>query len=343
MDCFYAAVEMRDRPDLRDRPMAVGGRPESRGVITTCNYKARDFGVHSALSSREALRRCPDLVILPTRFSKYKEVSRAIRAIFDRFSETVEPISLDEAYLDVTNNRQFDGNATQTARAIRAEIESSLGLTASAGISNSKFLAKIASDWKKPNNQFTIAPPEIPAFMKNLPVQKIPGVGKATLAKMHKLDILNCQDLQALSVQQLTHQFGEFGIRLFDLSRGIDHSRVRTGRARKSISVETTLAKDLELWEGIEKHIHALFDELMFRMKKSKVDPESIKSIGVKFKSSEFQVTSKESARPCDKDNFVKLAKQHFFDSNISVRLIGIGCKLNVKEPQKSRHQLRLF
>lgn len=344
MDCFYAAVEMRDRPDLASKPLAVGGRPEGRGVITTCNYVARKYKVHSALSSREAVRRCPDLIILPNRFEVYRQESRKIRKIFEKYTNLIEPISLDEAFLDLSENSLFDGSASETAKAIRWEIFETTGLTASAGIANCKFLAKIASDWKKPNNQFTITPAMIPEFMKSLPVKKIPGVGKQTQKKMAQLKIETCLDLQKLSLDQLRFQFGSFGDRLYDLSRGVDHSKVKSSRQRKSISVENTFSKDLTEWESVEKQIFKLFDELKIRMNKAKIQDDQLKSMAVKFKFSDFRSLSKErSTRLMDRQAFRDLAFDHYLENNEPIRLIGIGFKLKSQTLKKQRGQLNLF
>lgn len=343
MDCFYAAVEMRDRPDWVDRPLAVGGRPEGRGVIATCNYPARKFGVRSALSSREAVRRCPDLIIVPTRFQKYKEVSAQIRAIFSDYTDLIEPLSLDEAYLDLSDNQLFDGSASLTAFAIRSRIREELNLTASAGIAPNKFLAKIASDWKKPDNQYTIRPQDVADFIVDLPLKKIPGVGKATLASMQKRGFETCGQLQKCSIDELVSYFGSFGVRLYDLSRGIDHSKVKTSRTRKSISVETTLIKDLLEWSEIKTEVEKLYQELTLRMQRSKIANQQIKSIGVKFKNSEFQINSRERAIDISLENFINLAQDHFLDHGEPIRLIGLGAKLDVKESKKQRQQLNLF
>lgn len=343
MDCFYAAVELRDRPDLKDKPVAVGGHPDSRGIITTCNYVARDFGVHSALSTREAIRRCPKLIILPTRFATYKKISRQIHKIYREYTPLIEPISLDEAYLDLTENTRFEGRASRTAARIRQDIFEQLGLTASAGIAPNKFLAKIASDWKKPNGQFTVQPHEISAFIKALPVKKIPGVGKATQAKMTQLQIETCSDLQTLSLSDLNFYFGRFGERLYDLARGVDQSRVNASRERKSISVENTFNQDIDTWADIEKQIEALFEELQIRTRKADIPDESIKSINVKFKFSDFTTMTRErSARPFGLSDFKKLARDNF--NGQSLRLLGIGYKLATKTKKpRPRNQLTLF
>lgn len=344
MDSFYASVEMRDRPDLAQRPLAVGGRPDSRGVIATCNYLARKYKVHSALSSREAIRRCPELIILPARFNTYKEESRKIREIFKKYTSLIEPISLDEAYLDVSDALHFSGSASLIAKSIREEIFATTQLTASAGIANSKFLAKIASEWKKPNGQFTIKPEGVEDFIKTLSLNKIPGVGKATQKKMIRLNLKTCSDLQTLTLAELSYHFGSFGERLYDLCRGIDHSTVKSQRMRKSISVENTFPTDLEDWDEVKKHIIKLYEELERRMKKADISTEQLKSMRVKFKFNNFKNLSKEQSSPeYNLENFISLAQDHFFASHLPIRLIGIGYKLKSKPKRKARHQLKLF
>lgn len=343
MDCFYAAIETLDRPDLKLQPLAVGGRPENRGVIATCNYEARKFKVHSALSTREALRRCPQLIVLPPRFGKYRQISQEIHQILSQYSDCIEPLSLDEAYLDVSHTALYNGSATLIAKNIRKDIMDKMGLTASAGIANCKFLAKIASDWNKPDGQFTIEPEAIDDFIKKLPVRKIPGVGKATLAKLAKLEIKSCEDLQKLNIDQLNYHFGSFGIRLYDLCRGIDLSPVRSSRQRKSISVESTFSEDIDKWPEILRQAQTLYTELERRIKKAGLEAEDIKSLSVKFKSYDFQISSKEKSLPLSLENFLQLLEDHFLQNPVAIRLLGLGCKLDVKEQKKSRHQLDLF
>lgn len=345
MDCFYAAIEMRDKPQFSDKALAVGGRPEGRGVIATCNYKARKFGVHSALSSREAVKRCPDLVILPPRFSLYKEESKKIREIFKRYTDLIEPLSLDEAYLDVTECSQFNGSATLIAQEIRKNIFDELQLTASAGIANSKFLAKIASDWKKPNGQFTIKPEEISNFVATLPIEKIHGVGKATQKKMHKLNIFTCNDLQEKDKFYLIRHFGKWGERLYDLSRGIDNRKVTTDRIRKSLSVERTFSYDLEDWEQIENKMDDIYEEFIFRWKKNNLSGENIKSIQVKLRYDNFESITRETQiheLPLY-DFCVDFLKKAYYENSRPIRLIGLGVKLKVKESKENKNQLPLF
>ena len=343
MDFYFAAVELLDRPDLKNRPVAVGGRPEGRGVITTCNYIARKFGVGSALSSREAVRRCPDLIILPSRFAKYKEISEKIRKIFKRYSPSIETVSLDEAYIDVSQSVHFAGRATLIAQAIRKDIFNELGLTASAGIAPNKFLAKVASDWKKPNGQLTIAPHQVSDFVIKLEVKKIPGVGKVTQARLAKLNLKTCEDLQKFTLAEMENLFGSFGVRLYDLCRGIDHSKVKTSRARKSISVETTLNKDVNVWGDVEIQVKKLFLELEFRIDKNKIRRTKLKSIGVKFKSDKFEIHTRERLLEFSLDNFLEISKDHFLECNFPVRLIGLSVKLESVTRKKNDTQVSLF
>ena len=216
-DCFYAAVEMRDDPRLRGRPLAVGGRAETRGVIATCNYEARAFGVHSAMPTARALQLCPHLILLPPDFERYREASRRILAIYRDYTALVEPLSLDEAYLDVSGVDRCRGSASLMAQEIRARIHDEVGITASAGIAPNKFIAKVASDWNKPDGQFVVRPQDVDAFVAALPVKKIFGVGKVTAARLNRLGVNTCGDLRAWSVADLTHEFGSFGASLHHL------------------------------------------------------------------------------------------------------------------------------
>lgn len=221
MDCFFAAVEMRDNPALRDIPIAIGGSRERRGVISTANYPARKFGVRSAMPTGMALKLCPHLTLLPGRFDAYKEASNHIREIFSRYTSRIEPLSLDEAYLDVTDSVHCHGSATLIAQEIRQTIFSELQLTASAGVAPVKFLAKIASDMNKPNGQFVITPAEVPAFLQTLPLAKIPGVGKVSAAKLEAMGLRTCGDVQKCDLVILLKRFGKFGRILWEVVRGL--------------------------------------------------------------------------------------------------------------------------
>jgi len=244
-DCFYAAVEMRDNPALKGAPIAVGGDAAHRGVIATCNYEARHFGVRSAMPTSQALQRCPHLIVIPPSMDKYREASQFITAIYRDYTDLVEPLSLDEAYLDVTDSVQHQGSGTLIAQEIRARIAQTVGITASAGVAPNKFLAKIASDWNKPDGLFVIRPKDVAEFVKTLPIAKVFGVGKVTAAKLQTLGVTTCLDLQSWSIYELENQFGKFGERLYELCRGIDQRDVCANRERKSVSVEETYTHDL--------------------------------------------------------------------------------------------------
>lgn len=343
MDCFYAAVEMRDNPTLRGKPVAVGGR-SNRGVLTTASYEARKFGVRSAMPTQTALKLCPDLILVPVNFHKYREASRQVQEIFSQYTDLIQPLSLDEAYLDVTDCKACGGVATEIAREIRHKIFEKTRLTASAGIAPNKFLAKVASDWKKPNGQFTITPQQIADFVNPLPVEKIPGVGRVTTQKLHDLGYKACSDLQKLSLEQLSSQFGKWGVALYDLCRGVDHRQVSNLRERKSLSIEHTYSKDLESLEDCQKKLPDLFEELIARLEKKDLIP-SIQSLVVKVKFHDFQQTTLERSQ--DKnlslDNFSAMLEEAWYREAKSVRLIGLGVKLKASKPKERSLQLDFF
>jgi len=270
MDCFYAAVEVRDNPELKGKPVAVGGLSGGRGVISAANYEARKFGVRSALSSAVAIRKCPQLILVRPNMQKYVEDSKKIQAIFYSFTNLVEPLSLDEAYLDVSESEYFQGSASLLATEIRKQIFESTGLTASAGIAPNKFLAKVASDWNKPNGQFVITPDMVDAFVVNLAIEKISGVGKVTAKKIHEIGINTCGDLQKLSKAELVNRFGSFGHSLYQISRGIDNREVVTSRERKSLSIERTFSHDLPTIEECLAKMPMLFESFEKRYLKKR-------------------------------------------------------------------------
>lgn len=263
MDAFYAAVEQRDDPVLRGRPVVVGGPPESRGVVATASYEARRFGIHSAMASARAYRLCPDAVFLRPRFAAYKAESQRIRAIFHRYTALVEPLSLDEAYLDVTDCRACHGSATLIARRIKEEILTETGLTASAGVSYNKFLAKLASDIDKPDGLHVIEPDQGPAFVAELPIGRFHGVGPATERKMHRHGIRTGADLAQWSLEALVSTFGKSGAFYYHIARGIDERPVRPTRERKSIGSETTFAKDLSDTDAMLAALRPLAAEVL--------------------------------------------------------------------------------
>jgi DNA polymerase IV len=344
MDCFYAAVEVRDNPSLRGKPVAVGGRAENRGVLTTASYEARKFGLRSAMPTVTAQRLCPDLILLPVRFDKYRVESRKVRDIFMRYTDKIEPLSLDEAFLDVTDSAAFNGVASKIALDIRKTIYQETKLTASAGIAPNKFLAKVASDWKKPNGQFTVTPDMVPEFVKKLKVEKIPGVGKVTAAKMHDLGIFLCDDLQKWSVPKLQSHFGVWGLRLHDICRGIDEREVSDDGERKSLTVETTFNKDLVSVDECLKEIPELFDDFMRRLEKARA-AEFVKSLVVKIKFQDFKQTTLESSqsRTPSIEAFSKMVAVAFARRTQPVRLIGLGVRLITKKAVEPSNQLELL
>ncbi len=245
MDMFYAAVEMRDRPELRGKPLAVGGRPDSRSVVTTANYEARKFGVHSGMSCAQARRLCPQCLFIPPDFKKYQQVSEQIHRIFHEFTDLVESVSLDEAYLDVTRNKKNEPSATRIAKEIKARIFANTGLTASAGVAANLFVAKIASEVRKPDGLCVVRPEQVMAFIRPLPVIQIPGIGRVTNVQLQKLGIRMVADLESHPLEFLERQFGKFGRYLFDIARGIDERPVTPWRERQSYGAEETFAKDI--------------------------------------------------------------------------------------------------
>lgn len=342
MDCFYAAVEMRDDPSLVDIPMAVGGRREQRGVISTANYVARHYGVHSAMPVAQALKLCPNLRVLPGRMDVYKDISRRIHAIFQRYTSIIEPISLDEAYLDVTDCAQFNGSATLIAQDIRASIYQELALTASAGVASMKFLAKIASDINKPNGQFVIAPEQVNGFLSDLPLTKISGVGAVTGKKLAELGLYTCKDVQYCDLATLLNNFGKFGRVLYERSKGIDNRDVCSERQRKSIGVETTLASDIYDWESCFKVVEQLYPELERRLAKIRPDLRIARQ-GVKLKFNDFQLTTQEHVwQKLDRDDLFSVAKQVWRErrQDRGIRLVGLHVTLI--DPQIEK-QLPLF
>jgi DNA polymerase-4 len=334
-DCFYAAIETRDNPDLKGLPIAIGGSTKGRGVIATCSYEARAYGIHSAMASAQALKLCPELILVHPNMHKYKEASQQAHQIYKRYSEFIEPLSLDEAFLDVSNNKQHQGSATLIAQALRKDIENEMSVTASAGIAPNKFLAKIASDWNKPNGQFTIKPDEIDDFVAKLPIGKIFGVGKVTERKMQKRGIKTCGDLRQFNKLELANNFGSFGDRLYNLSRGIDNRSVNTQRTRKSISVEHTYTPDIiSIEQGLEKFTK-LETELHKRCEKIQ-NQYLCTSVYVKTKFSDFsQTTVEKSSDKYDSDLAKALLKTAFKRKDLGVRLIGVGMKL---KPSKNKH-----
>ncbi|WP_297480730.1 DNA polymerase IV [uncultured Photobacterium sp.] len=339
MDCFYAAVEMRDNPALRDIPIAIGGRSEQRGVVSTCNYLARKYGVHSAMPTAQAMKLCPHLTLVHGRMEIYRQVSQQIRAIFARYTDKIEPLSLDEAYLDVSDCEMLHGSATLIAQHIRQAIEQELQLTASAGIAPVKFIAKVASDLNKPNGQYVVTPEQVDDFVAELKLEKIPGVGKVTIQKLHQQGLYVGRDVQNYAQQQLLQQFGKFGQSLWLRAHGIDEREVIVERQRKSVGVERTFSKNIasydECWQVIE-HLHL---ELEQRLRK--VRPQlNIAKQGVKLKFADFQQTTVEHSYPLlDKQQFIPLLTEALTrQQGREIRLIGlsVGLEQGLKAQQLS-------
>ncbi|MGQ8709130.1 DNA polymerase IV [Serratia sp. TSA_198.1] len=341
MDCFFAAVEMRDDPSLRDIPLAIGGSADRRGVISTANYPARRYGVHSAMSTAMAFKLCPHLKLLPGRMAAYKEASLHIREIFARYTPLIEPLSLDEAYLDVTDCTQCNGSATLIAQEIRQAIAEELNLTASAGIAPIKFLAKIASELNKPNGQYVITPAQVPAFLRQLPLSKIPGVGKVTAKRLEDVGLITCADVQQYDLALLLKRFGKFGRVLWERCQGIDLREVSPERLRKSVGVERTLAEDIHDWEDCEALIvDKLYPELEMRLRKVKPDLHIARQ-GVKLKFQDFQQTTQEHVWPVlNKDDLLNVARQAWRErrEGRGVRLVGLHVTL--LDPQLERQLL---
>jgi DNA polymerase-4 len=290
MDMFYAAVEMRDRPELRGRPLVVGGRPDSRSVATTANYEARKFGIHSGISCAQARRLCPQCLFIPPDFKKYRQVSEQIHRIFHEFTDLVESVSLDEAYLDVTRNKKNEPSATRLAREIKERIFAVTGLTASAGVAANMFVAKIASDFRKPDGLCVVRPEQVMAFIRPLPVLKIPGIGRVTDARMQQLGIRTVADLEKKPLEFLQSEFGKFGSYLFDIARGIDESPVTPWRERQSYGCEETFARDTTekgpLLEFLNECAGRVFAEL-------EEEGKHARTVTLKIKYADFQTVTR--------------------------------------------------
>ncbi len=342
-DCFFAAIEMRDDPSLRGKAIAVGGQADRRGVISTCNYEAREFGVHSAMASATAQRLCPDLIIVPGNMEAYRKASQSMREIFFDYTDLVEPLSLDEAYLDVSECKQCRGSATLIAEEIRQRIYEAIDIRVSAGVAPNKFLAKVASDWNKPNGLCVVPPDQVESFVLPLPVKKLPGVGKVSAEKLKRVGVETCGDLRPFTIYELNDQFGSFGQRLFDLCRGKDERKVSPSRRRKSLSVENTYNKDLPDLDHCLEKLPALFVELKSRIQHLDAAYQIQKAF-VKVKFDDFTTTTLEragtGARVSDYREMMSDAVQR---QSRPVRLLGIGVRLLDREGGLAGSQLDLF
>lgn len=340
MDAFFASVEQRDNPDYQGKPLIVGGQPNSRGVVAACSYEARKFGIHSAMPSSRAYRLCPQAIFVRPHFDAYREVSQQIRAIFWRYASEVEPLSLDEAYLDVTYTAEFNGSATLIAKAIKRDILEETRLTASAGVSYNKFLAKIASDMDKPNGLYVIRPEQGAAFVETLPIGKFHGIGPATEAKMKKLGIETGLDLRQKTLEELNDRFGKSGQYYFNIARGIDERPVRSKRVRKSLGKETTFAEDILSVSELTAKLLDLGEIVLQSLEKQKL---KARTLTVKVKYADFQQvtraqTIEHSIGMTDMQEWIPVLLSRSEAGQKAVRLVGLslsGFDMPVAEQQE--------
>ena len=344
MDAFYASVEQRDAPQLRGKPVVVAWRG-NRSVVCAASYEARKFGIRSAMPAVRAERLCPNAVFLPPDFTRYRAVSRQVREIFKRHTDLIEPLALDEAYLDVSENKTGLPTATQVARTIREQISSELNLTASAGVAPNKFLAKIASDWKKPNGIFVIQPDEVDSFLLPLAVGRLPGVGKVTEEKLKSFDVQAIADLRKLDLPTLESRFGRYGVRLYELARGIDNSAVVPDRPTQSISSEDTFEHDV-LLAATEPAIRKLAEHTWAASRK---ESRIARTVVLKLKTSEFKILTRSHTPPappnsCEELTNIALALRDrvALHPQQRFRLVGVGLS-NFFDPADASEQSPLF
>jgi DNA polymerase IV len=344
MDAFYASVEQRDDPRLRGKPVVVAWRG-NRSVVCAASYEARRFGVRSAMPAIRAERLCPDAVFLPPDFPRYRAVSHLVREIFKRHTDLIEPLSLDEAYLDVSENKTGLPTATRVARAIREQIREELQLTASAGVAPNKFLAKIASDWRKPDGLFVVLPEEVDSFLLPLPVERLPGVGKVTEEKLKKLGVQTVGDLRKLDSSALQSYFGRYGVRLYELARGIDKTEVIPDRPTQSVSAEDTFENDVPLIET-EPMIRRLAEKTWTASRK---EVRVARTVVLKLKTSEFKILTRShtpSAPPSSCEELTSIAlslrERITLSPRQRFRLVGVGLS-NFRDPDDAAAQPDLF
>lgn len=344
MDAFYASVEQRDDPRLRGKPVIVAWKGK-RSVVCAASYEARTFGVRSALPAKRAERLCPEAIFVAPDFARYRAVSQEVREIFKRHTDLIEPLSLDEAYLDVTTNKTGLPTATLVARTIREQIRKELNLTASAGVAPNKFLAKLASDWKKPDGLFVIQPDEVDAFLIPLPVGRVPGVGKVNEEKLARLGVKTVGELRSLERSKLEEQFNRYGARLYELARGIDENPVVPDRPTQSISVEDTFPEDVLLAET-EPMIRRLAEKLWSASRKESRIP---RTVVLKLKTKEFKIltrsyTGNEAPASCDEltEIALKLRRRVTLAPQQRYRLVGVGLS-NFREAEQIEPQPALF
>ena len=337
MDAFYAAVEQMDRPELKRLPIAVGGSSK-RGVVSAASYEARKFGVRSAISGALAKKLCPNLIFVPPRFERYKEISTKIRALFLEYSDLVEPLSLDEAYIDVTTNKKGLQSATVIATEIRSRIKSEIGLTASAGISVNKFIAKVASDYNKPNGQKTVPPEEVLGFLEALEIRKFHGIGKVTAKKMYDLGVFTGLDLRQKSFAFLEENFGKSGAYYYEIVRGIHRSQVRPNRRRKSLAAERTFSTNLSSEIFLVEKLDQIATEVSKRLQRINI---AGKTLTLKIKYSDFSLQTRSKTLPyyiSEKAVILEHSKALLFQEKLqnSVRLVGISISnLNANSSKK--------
>lgn len=337
MDAFYASVEQMDNPKLKGKPLAVGGGGK-RGVISAASYEARKFGVKSAMSGSLAIKLCPELIFVKPNFERYNEISKQVKKIFFDYTELVEPLSLDEAYLDVTQNKKGNPSASLIAQDIRNRIYEEVGLTASAGISINKFVAKIASDYNKPNGQKTVNPDEVLSFLEALDIRKFYGIGKVTAEKMYQKGIFTGKDLKSKSAEYLETHFGKSGKSYYYLVRGLQHSEVKPDRIRKSLAAERTFTENLSSEIFMLEKLEHIANEVSNRLERSKV---SGKTVTLKIKYSDFSLQTRSKTLPYfvqDKAVILETAKDLLYQDNIneSVRLLGISMSNLNTEKEKA-------
>ncbi|MCZ6803044.1 MAG: DNA polymerase IV [Proteobacteria bacterium] len=345
MDAFFASVEQRDQPEYRDKPLIVGGKPNSRGVVAACSYEARQFGIHSAMPCSQAYRLCPQAIFVAPRFEAYRAVSDQIRRIFWRYASQVEPLSLDEAYLDVTYTADYEGSATLIAKAIKREILAETRLIASAGVSYNKFLAKIASDMDKPDGLTVIKPEQGETFVAGLAIGKFHGIGPATEAKMKKAGIASGKDLRRWTKEQLIEKFGKTGNYYYHIARAIDHRPVRSKRIRKSLGKETTFAENVMLVSELLTKLQALSEQVLSKLKTQELDA---RTLTLKVKYANFQqvtraYTAEETLDLAAIKHRLPILMAKTEAGTSPVRLVGLSLSgFDKKKVEKTKQQLDL-
>jgi len=327
-DCFYAAVEVRDNPALRGKAIAVGGSATRRGVIATASYEARKFGVRSAMASATALKRCPNLILIPGRMSVYREASRQMHEIFNDYTDRIEPLSLDEAFLDVSQCPRCHGSATLIAQEIRQRVADTIGITVSAGIAPNKFIAKIASDLNKPNGQYVVTPQQVNHFLQKMPVNRIWGVGKVTAERLEQQGIKTCADVRAYDIFQFVKMFGQFGDHIHKLAHGIDDRPVVSEWRRKSVSVENTYDQDLPDLASCLQRLPDLLESLRTRLQRLDTDYR-IHNCFLKMKFFDFNQTTIERQQTSPNlEDYGQLCEEAWQRAATPVRLLGLGVRL---------------